>query len=253
MKRPPVKAHRPTDPPTFPFGGPAYHSRRDAGFTLLELVLATFIATLVMGILAVALSFSLRVWEREQTRKPLNAPAMLELLKWQLIEFDPVPVRIEGRSGPLFVGDAHSLLIATVHSVKAISRGAPVIARYFYVPERHRLYYAEIPFNPYNVKQVDEFMQLRPSDDPKAVPRFYWTEVSSFELGFTGGGDKDVPGESWDESNVAPKNVIIKWVTPDGADTYISTVMPNSLFPIKTDPNSTSGVLQQDSAVLDGQ
>ncbi len=65
------------------------------GFTLVELVIATVIASLVMGIVAVALGFSLRIWERRQNQAPSDMPAVIELLKWQLATFEPQPVRID--------------------------------------------------------------------------------------------------------------------------------------------------------------
>ena len=47
------------------------------GFTLLELVLATLISAIVIGIFSVALSLSLRMWERQQDREPSDVPSLL--------------------------------------------------------------------------------------------------------------------------------------------------------------------------------
>jgi len=44
--------------------------RSSAGFTLLELLLATFISALVIGILSVTLSVALRIWEKNRGTEP---------------------------------------------------------------------------------------------------------------------------------------------------------------------------------------
>jgi type II secretory pathway pseudopilin PulG len=164
---------------------------QSAGFTLLELVLATMISALVMGILATALSFSLRLWERQMNRKTSDMPALLELMKWQLANFDPVPIATgDGNEArPLFLGDAHSLTFATDRSVKALSKGAPIIARYVFSQADKKLYYAERPLDPYHPDDLKAFLELAPGDE-KTWPRFLPTDVESFAIGYAGSEEK---------------------------------------------------------------
>jgi hypothetical protein len=157
------------------------HLGRSAGFTLVELVLATLISSLVIGIFSVALSISLRAWERQQNREISDTPSLLDLLKRQLAQFDPVAIQVDGKPRSIFQGDEQSLTFATDYSVRAISKGVPVVARYVFLPGRGELFYAELPLDPYHSENIIEFFQMSPGNT-KSWPRFYLFEVAEFAL-----------------------------------------------------------------------
>ncbi len=205
---------------------------KETGFTLLELVLATLIASLVIGILSVALTFSLRVWEREQNRETSEAPSMVELLKWQLACIDLVDIRSEGESHPLFQGEENSIAFATDFSVKALSKGAPVVVRYVYSPGEKRLYYAEIPLDPYHPEPIEAFLDMEPSGGGKQWPVFYSVEMTHFELKYEKAEEQDANSRPAN-SNI-PDIIEITWMGEKDSVSFISRVRPNSFFPKTT-------------------
>lgn len=214
--------------------------RRDArGFTLLELVLAMFISTLVMGIMGVSLSVALRFWERQQSQKPFGTPNVIELLKWQLAQFSVMPARVDGKSRLLLSGDKQSITLATDHSVKAISRGVPVIARYVYSAKDKRLFYTEVPLNPHHVEVFEELRQLNPGKGASA-PQFFTFEMEDFSLSYAR-EEKTTLEESWDGAAGAPSAVLVSWKTKESPDAYSYMVYPNSIFAMKQESYETSG------------
>jgi type II secretory pathway pseudopilin PulG len=215
-----------------------------SGFTLLELVLATLISSLVIGIVSVALTFSLRTWERQQNRQPSDMPAMLDLMKMQLAQFDPTYIRMDGDAKPLFQGEMHSLALATAHSVKAISNGTPVVARYVYDEREKKLYYAEMPLDTYHTDGIKEFLRVKPSTHEKSWPRFFTADAPEFTLTY-GGREKGSVSESWGEEDTPlPSSVLIKWASPGESASNVQLIIPNFIFPLKTDKQSAAGVNQ---------
>ncbi len=203
--------------------------RSHGGFTLLELVLAMLIASLVMGILSTALGFSLRVWERQLNRKPSDMPALIDLLKWQLAGMNPVPVRAEGQSRLVFQGQEHALTFATDHSVRALSHGVPVVARYLFKPAEKLLYYAEIPFDPYHAEPIEQFMKLEPGKGRKQPwPAFHATEVD--ELTFAFGGEGAALEAQWNDDRQPPLVVRVRWSDAQSEGRTV-VIVPNSFFP----------------------
>lgn len=209
------------------------------GFTLVELVIATLISSLVMGIIAVALGFSLRIWERQQSQAPSDMPAVIELLKWQLATFEPQPVRIDQESVPVFQADGRSLTFATAHSVKAITRGAPVVARYVFVPRDKALYYAEIPFDPYNTDRIEEFMKFMPGKDKKRRG-FFSTAVAELAFTYAEAGETESFEENWQGDGGIPGVVVATW-SPDGRERTAAAMVPNALFPKRTEEGAFEG------------
>lgn len=199
------------------------------GFTLVELVLATLISTLVIGILSVSLSFSLRMWERQQDRKPSELPMIIELMALQLAYFDPTPLPSElGASAKIFIGDEYSLAVATDHSVKALSNGVPIVARYVYLPKDKTLYYAEIPMDPYHPEPLRDFLEMKPSDKEDIWPRFYPVEVEEFSIEYSAEGEGDYV-DSWKDQDKIPKAVLIKWTVKDNS--FSRLIAPDLPFP----------------------
>ena len=205
--------------------------KESSGFTLLELVLATMISALVMGILATALSFTMRLWERQMNQKTSDMPALLELMKWQLANFDPVPVSTgEGNEKRiLFIGEEHSLVFATDRSVKALSKGAPIIARYLYSQTEKKLYYAERPLDPYHPDDIKQFLAMGPGDE-KLWPRFFPTDVADFAIAYTGGEENSERAGAWDDEELIPAMVMVQWSPGEGAGSFTQVMAPNFLF-----------------------
>jgi hypothetical protein len=221
------------------FGG------QSRGFTLVELVLATLISAMVIGIFSVALSLSLRVWERQQNREPSDLPSLLELLKWQLTEFEPILIKDEGKQYSIFQGDEQSLTFATDYSVRAISKGVPVIARYIFVPGRGELYYSEMPLDPYHPEPIRRFLKMSPGDT-KAWPRFYLVQVGDFAFSYVGGEGAEV-APSVEKGAGIPSAVMVKCSAAGNSFPLSATIFVNSPFAkLTVDSNaSKTGVKTQ--------
>lgn len=217
--------------------------RAEPGFTLIELILATAISALVIGILSVCLSFALRAWEDSRDRKPDQSAALVDLLKHQLAEADPTPIKFEEGAHLYFSGQAKSIAFATAHSVKAISRGIPVIARYLSDPKSKVVYYAEIPLNPYDPRTITEFVKMEPSTNPKSAIRFYTVELADFNLSY-GGKEGSQFSEKWEQRDEVPVSVLMKWRTPDSGD-FSQLLSVNSPFSIEITPKPSTGPVGQ--------
>jgi len=204
-----------------------WHFTQSAGFTLVELVLATMISAMVIGIFAAALSLSLRIWERQQNREPSDIPSLLGLLKWQLAEFEPVLINYDGKQHAIFRGDDQSLAFATHYSVRAISKGVPVIARYVFAPGGV-LYYAEMPLDPYHPEPIQRFLQMTPAKT-KSWPRFYSIEVGDCSFSY-GGGDGGEMASSVDGELGIPTAVLVKCAALGDSAQFSAAMFVNSPF-----------------------
>jgi hypothetical protein len=166
----------------------------------------------VIGILTVSLSFSLRIWERNRgvISGAQEIVHLLELMTLQLATFNPTPILVTEAKKPLFVGEEQSLTFATNYSVRALSQGVPVICRYLYLPAERRLYYAELPFDPYHVEPIQEFLQMRPSGQ-ESKPRFYGTtmEVTEFSIGYQSKESAQFP-DAWEDESGLPLAVLVR-------------------------------------------
>lgn len=203
-----------------------------SGFTLIELVLATAISAIVIGILSVCLSFALRAWESTQNRRPDLTANFIDLFQRQLAEFDPTPIRFTEGARMLFSGSSRAIAFSTSHSVKAISKGVPVIAHYVYDPGAKVLYYSEIPLDPYHPKQVQDFIKAAPVAKEKSKYRFYAIDLAEFSLGYAGKDDNRFL-ETWDADNQSPTQVLLKWSNDTGAKAQLLLI--NSPFVIQAD------------------
>jgi hypothetical protein len=206
--------------------GPISHA---AGFTLVELVLATLLSALVVGIFSVALSISLRAWERQQNRQPSDVPSLLQLLKWQLAAFEPLQITSQGKKRAAFEGDGQSLAFATAYSVRAISKGLPVIARYVFVPGRGELYYAELFLDPYHPEAIERFLKTNPGDT-KSWPHFYVTEVAEFSLSYVGKERETLDPSEMDGTAGVPVAVVVNCSARGSSDAISALMFVNSPF-----------------------
>jgi prepilin-type N-terminal cleavage/methylation domain-containing protein len=205
-----------------------------AGFTLLELLIATFIASLVIGILSTSLSFALRVWERNHGAEPGDQEIirLLEMMTLQLGTFNPTPVTQgeDKEKQPVFVGNKHSLSFSTNYSVKAISKSVPVVARYLFIPGSKHFYYAELPFDPYHVKPLERFLRQNP-DKQESWPRFYAMDMqlNEFSIAYRGSDGNEFV-ESWDDASALPQAIMIRVELQRGPKTVSITRIINPYF-----------------------
>ncbi len=193
-----------------------------AGFTLLELLLATFISAMVIGILSVTLSVALRIWERNRGTEPGDQEVvrLLEIMTLQLATFNPTPMTLgdDKQKQWLFFGNRHNLSFASTYSIKSISKGAPVICRYVYIPGSKRLYYAEMPMDPYHPDPLKKFLKTGPSEKD-SWPRYYSMEMQLADLhfGYRGQDFKDYV-DVWEETKSLPLRILVQLSVRQGAD-----------------------------------
>ena len=225
--------------------------KNNAGFTLIELVLATVISTLVIGILSVCLSFSLRAWESTQNRKPVQTSAFIDLLKQQLAEINPTPVKFEDGLHPVFNASSQFLAFATSHSIKAVTRGVPVVARYLYDPRSKVIYYSEMPLDPYHAKSIRDFTQAKDSkgDTDKQKYRSYPIELAEFHLMFAG-KDGNALTDTWDRPDEIPIEIVLNWADDSMQSSQI--FMVNCPFTIDVDKTAPVPGATQSGTGLQG-
>jgi hypothetical protein len=193
-----------------------------AGFTLLELLLATFISALVIGILSVTLSVTLRIWEKNRGTEPGDQEVvrLLEVMTLQLATFNPTPMILgdDKQQQWLFFGNRNNLSFASTYSIKSISKGAPVVCRYMYIPGSKRLYYAEMPMDPYHPDPLKTFLKSGPSEKD-GWPRYYSMEMQLADLhfGYRGQDFKDYV-DVWEETKSLPLRILVRLTVRQGAD-----------------------------------
>lgn len=202
------------------------------GFTLLELILATAISALVIGILAVCFSFAMRVWQSAQNERPDLTFQVADLLKRQLAECDPTPVKLSDTdTRTLFAGQANSLSFITAHSVKAISQGVPVVAHYTYDPDAKVLSYSELLLDPYHTASIEKFISGRSTGSKAVEINSYGVDFPEFALAYAGKGSKEF-SESWNGKDDLPVEVLLRW---RGSDSTVHALvcMVNNPFSIE--------------------
>ncbi|MGC8490436.1 MAG: PulJ/GspJ family protein [Syntrophobacteraceae bacterium] len=213
------------------------------GFTLIELMVATAISALVIGIISVCLSFSLRVWQKTVRAKPDHTLLMAELLQRQLSQCDPRPINFEHGSRPLFQGKSDSICFITSDSVKAISKGVPVAVRYTYDPGSRVLSYAELVMDPYRTQALEQFAA---GGSPSGTQvRAYRVDFPKFSLAYAGKEAREFSG-SWLSTEALPVEILLKWKGVDGV-AHSMVCMVNSPFAIESNflNASTPGGLNQ--------
>lgn len=220
-----------------------YPSGDRRGFTLIELVLATALSALVVGILSVCFSFALRVWESVYNQQPDQTFLLADLLNRQLAECDPTPIKFTDSTHPLFAGQANSIVFVTTHSVKAISHGVPVVARYTYDPNTRALSYSELLLDPNHPAFIERFLAGRSSGKKRTEIRTYGVDFPEFVLSYAGKESKEFV-QTWEAGDQLPVEVLVRWRAKDSA-VHARACMVNALFPIevqkKTAPGAAGG------------
>ena len=154
----------------------------------------------MVGILSVCFSFTLRVWQSTQNQKPDQTFQLADLLNRQLAECDPKPIKFKDSVHPLFAGQQNSIAFVTTHSVKAISQGVPVVARYTYDPNSRVLNYSELLLDPYHVDFIERFLAGRASSKQDTEFVLMGLSFPEFVLAYAGKDSKGSfynPGRLW--------------------------------------------------------
>ena len=201
------------------------------GFTLIELILATAISALVVGILSVCFAFTLRVWQSTQNQKPDQTFQLADLLNRQLAECDPKPIKFTGGVRSLFAGQENSIVFITAHSVKAISQGVPVVARYTYDPNSRVLYYSELLLDPYHPDSIERFIAGGSSSKQVTAVRSYGVDFPEFVLAYAG-KESTRFSQSWQAVNELPVEVLVRWRASDSV-VHARVCMLNAPFPVE--------------------
>src|SRR5208337_3756725 len=167
------------------------------------------ISALVVGILSVCFAFTLRVWRSTQNPQPDQTFQLAVLLNRQLAECDPTPIKFTGGVRPLFAGQENSIVFVTAHSVKAISQGVPVVARYAYDPNSRVLYYSELLLDPYHPDSIERFLAGRFSGKKETEFRSYGVEFPEFVLAYAGKESKEFV-QAWNAVDQLPVEVLLR-------------------------------------------
>lgn len=186
------------------------------GFTLIELIIASAISAVVIGILSACFAFALRVWVSVQNEKPDSSFQLADLLQRQLAECDPTPVKFTEGVHVVFTGQPNSIAFVTSHSVKAISHGVPVVARYVYDAKAGVLHYSELVMDPFHTKSIEEFLANDSSRGQESKIRSFGVDFREFTLAYAGKDSKQFL-ESWDATDDVPVEVLVKWRGQDPA------------------------------------
>jgi len=93
------------------------HSRRRGGFTLLELIIAITILSLITLIIGSGFRIGIRAWEKgdKETGEIQRLRVLSSMLSQQIRSAHPYKMKFEDRDEPavLFTGESHSLMFVT--------------------------------------------------------------------------------------------------------------------------------------------
>ncbi len=137
--------------------------KSQAGFTLMEMLLAAAVAGMVMAAMSACLSMAMRVHARETQHAGTGARAaaehLLRLLGRQLASTHPQVQGGDAAAELSLRGDSSSVQFPTRVSLRGTSNGAPVLARYDV--GGGQLVYSEMPLPPvsmaYTEPEPDDF------------------------------------------------------------------------------------------------
>lgn len=180
------------------------------GFTLLELLVATLLSAIVATILAQAMGFGLRMFEAKVGRETSSLPLLADMLAEQAgtLFYAEAPGLT---TQALFRGGPRGLCLTTGRSARALTAGGPVIARWLFREDEKRLYYAETPFAPGRVEDMNFFATADVAQI--GLERFTVVELEDFQLFYvTGEGGQ----ESWEPTDRRPDVLTVRLAGKNG-------------------------------------
>jgi len=176
------------------------------GHTLLEVLVALFITTMVIVALSSSLSFSMRFLQKEQEKPADLLQGRLDTLEMQLASFYDAE-----EACAVFEGDESSLMFSTSRSVRALHNGAPVIVRYVFAEgegEEGSLFYGEASCDAFFQLDAELFRDAEPSlENAGEESLFHAVPASAFALAYYEDAD-DQGEESW-KGAPGPKYVVV--------------------------------------------
>ncbi|MEJ5301345.1 MAG: prepilin-type N-terminal cleavage/methylation domain-containing protein [Thermodesulforhabdaceae bacterium] len=214
--------------------------RLPKGFTLMEVVIAITVGAMVMGILSVALSLSVRTWE--QSKKPLKNELddLMELFSTQIIFLNQSPLPYRGGNAPLFLGKKNEIFFATNFSPIGRSMNCPVMVHYRFDEEKQTLTYRQviIPGNiPEGSTLIDDFIAMQENAEALiTIP-----SVRAFNLKYF----EQIDGqalEKWDKPGSIPFKILVEVQTSEGEKMLVRSSYPNlfgNLSPASTHQTPT--------------
>ena len=173
------------------------------GFSLLELLVAMAVLSLVIGIATYAYAMFIRHWDGQLGRYDV-AQAQYQRLEWLATALeDTLPYIVQddqGEPGFYFLGREEGLTLVTLSPIFGV--GEPALIRVFREVDEQgswRLVYEEAPFAGTVLARADQRMDFRhrliiARGLPRPVFRYFgWAELSS-RLAF---GEADVVNRGW--------------------------------------------------------
>jgi prepilin-type N-terminal cleavage/methylation domain-containing protein len=173
------------------------------GFTLIEMLVAIVVLSIVIGISTYAYSLFARQWDGKLGRFE-QAQAEYQRLEWLAAALEdtlPYVVRdAEGNIGFYFLGRDEGLTLVTMSPI--FETGTPALIRVFREPDgegRWRLVYEEAPFRTDLLVRANQRMEFRhrlvvARDLPRPEFRYFgWADLNAMLYAAEQAG----PGRSW--------------------------------------------------------
>jgi prepilin-type N-terminal cleavage/methylation domain-containing protein len=173
------------------------------GFTLLELVVAIMIMSLVVMIVAMALRLAMRYWERalgeeEAVQIAMVIPSLMDRQIGALVESSPFGTT--EREVPLpWYGGAHGVSFFTAYAPMGSSSQGLLRVSYVFEPEEHTLsVYQQVIATEQDL--AEEFNPLGDAWSEELEPVSRLGGIQAFDLGYAG-QDRDEPlnRSRWEE------------------------------------------------------
>lgn len=205
-------------------------------FTLMEVIIAISVGAMVMGIVATALSLSVRAWEKARKPADSNLYDLIELLTKQLVFINRSPVPYRNGMAPIFIGKENELFFATNLSPIGSSRNCPVIVHYAFDKNTSALTYREMVMpgkSSANSTVVDEFLDNK-GGNVVAVNGVSGFSITYFEKGATAGVN------FWEKPGTFPDKVKLEFRLQDDNKVLTRSVYLN-LFDVKAIATGTQG------------
>ncbi len=189
-----------------------YRKNNTSGFTLIEVLIAITIGAMVIGIVAIAFSLTIRNWERAKTQPPYSIENLANFFARQLTHLYGKPVPILGQNRLIFRGEKSKLVFVTTFSPLGISGNCKVIAKYQFIKDRHTLRYEQIVFNKPTISSINmnNFLFSTSTGRPenKLITTVSIGNIEDFSIGYMSKDDTSFR-DSWNEPATIPYKLLI--------------------------------------------